>query len=231
MQLVDEYVLYDDVQYSHGDWRNRNKIKTPNGPRWLTIPVKKMPNHLSPETGQKICDTEIYDRFWAEKHWLQIKLNYSIAPFWKIYETPLKTAYEVASKETLLSNINFLFLSTLMELLGFSTRMTWSKDYHAQGHKTDRVIDVLQKAGATDYLSGPRAKDYIEKEKFDDAGIKLHWMNYGGYPEYPQLYPPFEHAVSVLDMLFSLGGEAPSYIWEDTSHKTLKNTQRTDNNT
>ncbi len=213
MHLVDEYVLYDDVQFTRRDWRNRNRIKTPNGLHWLTIPVKSVPGHQSPEGGQKICETEISDRFWVEKHWRQIESSYSIAPFWKMYETPLKTAYEAASNETSLSSINFLFLSALMGLLGFSTRITWSMDYHAQGHKTERLLDILQKAEATDYLSGPLAKDYIEKEKFDEAEIALQWMNYSSYPEYPQLYPPFEHGVSIMDMLFMLGPNAPKYIW------------------
>ena len=213
MYLVDEYVLYDDVQFTRRDWRNRNKIKTPSGLKWLTIPVKNVSNHQSSECGQRICDTEISDHSWAEKHWRQIEANYSIAPFWKMYEAPLKATYEAASEETLLSRVNHLFLSMLMELLGFSTKITWSMDYSAKGHKTDRLLDILQKAEATDYISGPLAKDYIEKEKFDEAGIVLHWMEYGPYPEYSQLYPPFEHGVSVIDTLCMLGTDAPAFIW------------------
>ncbi|MDY9920619.1 MAG: WbqC family protein [Synergistota bacterium] len=215
MRLVDEYVLYDDVQFTRRDWRNRNKIKTPTGLRWLTIPVKSVSNHQSKECSQRICDTEISDVFWAEKHWKEIESNYSIAPFWKMYETKLKETYETAAKETLLSMVNYHFLSKLMELLVFSTTITWSMDYSAKGHKTDRLLDILQKAEATDYLSGPLAKDYIENEKFDKAGIALHWMEYGPYPEYQQLYPPFEHGVSVLDMLFMLGKDTPSFIWNN----------------
>lgn len=214
MYLVDEFVLYDDIQFTRRDWRNRNKIKTPTGLRWLTIPVKSVPNHQSKEVNQRICDTQISDLFWAEKHWKEIESNYSIAPFWKMYETTLKETYETAAKETLLSMVNYLFLSKLMDLLGFSTTITWSMDYSAQGHKTDRLIDILKKTRATDYLSGPIAKDYIEQEKFNDAGIILHWMNYDKYPEYQQLYPPFEHGVSVLDMLFMLGKDTPSYYLE-----------------
>lgn len=213
MYLVDEYVLYDDVQFTRRDWRNRNKIKTPTGLRWLTIPVKSVSNHQSKEYTQRICDTEISDRFWAEKHWREIESNYSIAPFWKMYETRLKETYEAAAKETFLSMVNYLFLTTFMELLGFSTKITWSMDYCTQGHKTDRLIDILKKTGATDYLTGPTAKDYIEKEKFSNAGIILHWMNYDKYPEYPQIYPPFEQGVSVLDMLLMLGKDAPFFIW------------------
>lgn len=213
MQKVDEFILYDDVQYTRRDWRNRNKIKTPAGLKWLTIPVKKVENHQSSETGQKICETEISDSSWAEKHWHQIEASYSQAPFWKTCSGKVKKLYEIAAEETLLSHVNFLFLSEIMHLLDFSTEITWSMDYPAQGHKTDRLLDILKQAGATDYLSGPAARDYIENEKFEEAGITLHWMEYGPYPEYPQLYPPFEHGVSILDMLFMLGEEVPSRIW------------------
>lgn len=213
MHLVDEFVLFDDVQFTRRDWRNRNKIKTKNGLQWLTIPVKAAKNHQSQESCQRICDTEISDPSWAEKHWRHIEASYSPAPFWNSYAGKIKHIYETAAHETLLCTVNRLFLTELMQLLGFSTTITWSMDYNADGHKTDRLLDILRKAGATDYLSGPLAKDYIEKEKFEEAEIALHWMEYGPYPEYPQLYPPFEHGVSVLDMLFSLGEKAPSYIW------------------
>jgi len=213
MYLVDEYVLYDDVQFTRRDWRNRNKIKTPKGLKWLTISVKKVENHQSSDTGQKICETEISDSSWAEKHWRQIKANYSQAPFWGVYSGKIKKLYEAAAGEKFLSNVNFLFLSEIMHLLDFSTEITWSMNYPAQGHKTDRLLDILKQAGATDYLSGPAAKDYIEKKKFQESGIALHWMDYNAYSEYPQLYPPFEHGVSILDMLFMLGEETSSYIW------------------
>lgn len=215
MYLVDEYILYDDVQYSHGSWRNRNKIKTPQGLKWLTIPVKVIKGHLLKDQCQRIIDTEVADHSWAEKHWRQIEANYSSAPFWNAYNLKLKSLYEIAAKEVFLSAINYLFLTELMELLGFSTKISWSMAYGASGQKTDRLLDLLSKAGATDYLSGPLAKDYIEKEKFDEAGISLKWMKYGPYPEYSQLFPPFEHGVSVFDMLFMLGTSAPFYIWDN----------------
>ena len=214
MRLVDEFVLYDDVQFTRRDWRNRNKIKTKNGLQWLTIPVKAVKDHQSQESGRRICDTELSDPSWAEKHWRQIEASYSLAPFWSSYAGKIKHIYETAAKESLLSKVNHYFLSELMQFLGLSTTLSWSMDYDAQGHKTDRLLDILRKAGATDYLSGPLAKDYIEKEKFEKAGIALHWMEYGPYPEYPQLYPPFEHGVSVIDTLFMLGASASAYIWQ-----------------
>ncbi len=213
MYLVDEYVLFDDVQFTRRDWRNRNRIKSKNGLQWLTIPVKAVKNHQARESGQRICDTEVSDPFWAEQHWRQIETSYSSAPFWKAYEGKIQSLYEIAASEPFLSKINHLFLTELMNLLGFFTRITWSMDYQAQGHKTDRLLDILKKTGATDYISGPLAKDYIEKEKFEEAGITLHWMEYGPYPEYPQLYPPFEHGVTMLDMLFMLGNNTSKYIW------------------
>jgi hypothetical protein len=88
-----------------------------------------------------------------------------------------------------------------------------SREYHAQGQKLDYVLDLLKKSGATLYVSGPTAKAYIEENKFWDAGIELVYKDYSGYPEYPQPFPPFEHAVSILDLLFNCGPAAPDYIW------------------
>jgi hypothetical protein len=82
-----------------------------------------------------------------------------------------------------------------------------------EGKKTDRLIQILQAVGATHYLSGPSANNYIEPEKFEAVGITLEYMEYN-YPEYPQLYPPFDSHVSVLDLLFMTGPEAASYIFK-----------------
>jgi hypothetical protein len=215
IQQVDEFVLFDDVQFTRRDWRTRNKIKTPTGLQWLSIPVKHRENHQASDNAQLICDVEIVDPNWAERHWDLIKRNYVDSPFWSDYCKPVQQLYETVRAEKMLSKVNYSFLIGIAKLLHINTRITWSMDYHAQGRKTDRLLDILLQTGATHYLSGPSAKSYIVAEKFADANIHLEWMSYN-YPEYPQLFPPFEHGVSVLDLVFNVGECFAGYMRSST---------------
>jgi hypothetical protein len=118
-----------------------------------------------------------------------------------------------------LSELNqFLIGHIGREFLGIQTELKDSREFQAQGGKLDRLIDVLKKAGASLYVSGPAAKAYIDDNEFRNAGIQLVYKDYSGYPEYPQLYPPFEHGVSILDLLFNCGRDAPYYLWGWRDH-------------
>jgi hypothetical protein len=203
---VDEFILYDEMQYTRRDWRNRNKIKTGNGLLWLTIPVENTDFH------QKINETTIADKLWATKHFKTIKANYTKAPHFKKYEGWLADLYERAGKEELLSNINYLFIVEICKLLNIDTKISWSSDYKLIEGKTERLVDLVQQAGGTTYLSGPAAKDYIVPELFEQANIELTWMNYAGYEEYHQLFPPFEHGVSILDLILNEGENAGNFL-------------------
>jgi hypothetical protein len=106
----------------------------------------------------------------------------------------------------------------ICDFLGVQTQLLCSTDLcsvglAANGARDDRLVNICLELGATLYLSGPSARDYIVEEKFQDFGIELAYKDYSGYPAYPQLFPPFEHAVSILDLLFNCGPEAPYYIW------------------
>jgi hypothetical protein len=206
MRRVDEFILYDDVQYTRRDWRNRNRVKTPDGLRWLTIPVQVKGRYL-----QRIDETLVSDPRWATRHWSTLLACYGRAPFFEQYRPALEPLY-AEMRERYLSHINRQFLEVLARLLGISTPLTLSSDYEAGGRKTDRLVELCQAAGARRYISGPAARAYLEEHRFRAAGIDVAWMSYEGYPEYPQPYPPFEHHVSVLDLLFNVGGAAPRYI-------------------
>ena len=93
-----------------------------------------------------------------------------------------------------------------------STTLTWSSNYPATGDRTERLVSLSRAAGATTYLSGPSAREYLEQGLFDEAGIEVEWADYSGYAEYPQLHPPFEHGVTILDLLFNVGAEAPRFL-------------------
>lgn len=203
---VDEFVLYDDMQYTRRDWRNRNKIKTPSGTQWLTIPVQ-----VKGKYSQRINETHISDSAWAGQHWKSILTNYQRASYFQHYHDLFEALYMSAS-QTLLSQINEHFLRAICEVLGIKTRISWSSEYEIIDGKTERLVSICQQSGATHYMSGPAAKSYIDAAQFQAAGISLSFMDYDGYPEYPQLFPPFDHAVSILDLIFNVGTDAPNYM-------------------
>ncbi len=205
--MVDEFILYDDMQYTRRDWRNRNKIKTPNGTKWLTIPVETKGKFY-----QKINETQISGRDWAQSHMMSLSQYYSKAPFWKENHSWLQSLYEKASHVEMLSDVNYLFITEICKKLGIQTKITWSSDYTLVDGKTERLVDLVQSAGGDYYLSGPAAKDYIVDELFENAGIQLEYMNYEGYPEYPQLHGEFDPYVSILDLILMTGADARSYM-------------------
>lgn len=206
---VDEFIFYDEMQYTKNDWRNRNKIKTQSGLIWLTIPCE---TKGSISNFQKINETKITDKRWAKKHWNSIQLNYAKAPYFKEYKGYFENLYKSCENEEFICNVNYKFIYAINDLLGIKTKISFSQDYGLIEGKTERLVDLVKKAGGTEYLSGPAAKDYIVKECFDKENIKLSWMDYSGYREYPQLFPPFEHGVTVLDLIFNTGKDAINYI-------------------
>jgi hypothetical protein len=207
IRRVDEFILYDDMQYTRRDWRNRNLIKTPNGLKWLTIPLL-----VKGKFDQKIKDTQVSGSSWAQDHWKTLKLFYSKAPHFKDYEKDFEQTYAQCGELEFLSQVNFKFIQLICGILKIQTRLSWSSDYELKPGKTERLVGLCQSAGATHYLSGPAAKDYIEDDLFRKAGVELEYIDYSGYPEYVQLYPGFEHGVSVVDLLFNAGPQASKYM-------------------
>ncbi|HXE17074.1 MAG TPA: WbqC family protein [Stellaceae bacterium] len=205
IRSVDEFVLLDSAQYTKGDWRNRNRIMTPRGPSWLTIPVANGPHDRTIEATRIAAP-------WVPKHWALLTQNYGKAGCFAEIAPYLKALYDGVAGETKLSGVNVAFIAGICRLLGIGTRISWSRDYAADGDKTDRVVAICRALGATHYLSGPSARAYLEIEKFSAHGIAVIYADYSGYPEYPQLHGPFEHRVSIVDLLFNVGREAPRYM-------------------
>jgi len=203
---ADLFIFYDDLQYTKNDWRNRNKIKTQTGAEWLTIPVGTDKHRL-------ICETEIKNPFWQTKHWKTLQQNYAKAPHFSSYKAFFEDVY-LGRSWTNLSELNQYLIRTISrDLLNLTTEFQDSRDYSLLGQRLDRLLDLVCKSGANRYISGPAAKDYIDPNPFAQAGIELEWKDYSGYPEYPQCFPPFEHGVTILDLLFNVGSDAPWYIW------------------
>jgi WbqC-like protein family len=206
IQSVDEFVLFDDVQFTRRDWRNRNLIKTPGGPAWLTIPVNNKGNYLAP-----IKDISISDPAWGARHWKMLSANYARAPHFGRYAEAFEALY-LENRETRLSVVNYSWIKTICGILGICTKLSWSMEYQLASGRTERLVGICQQAGATTYVSGPSARDYIEPEQFEAAGVELSYFDYSGYPEYSQLFPPFDHHVSVLDLIFNQGPDATRYM-------------------
>lgn len=207
IKSVDTFVFLEDVQYTQQDWRNRNKIMTQDGPKWIIVPVKN-----SNRNGQLICEAEIDDKTnWQRKHFNAFQLNYAKAPFFKKYKWIIEDIYLTKKWESL-SEMNIYCTKLLAKEFGITTEFVSSLDLKIEGVKDDRVIDICKKLKGDYYLSGPAAKDYIVPEKFAQNNIELHYIDYD-YPQYKQVYEPFNHYVTVLDVLFNCGSDAPNYIW------------------
>ena len=203
---VDEFVWYDDVQYTKNDWRNRNRIITANGTQWMTVPC-------SGKGGLLINQVELKNPRWQEKHWKTLSNAYSKAPYFSLYREFFEELY-LGCQWKILYQMNRAFIEKISrEILGINTIFNDSIDYDVQGGKQDRLISLIEKSGATNYISGPAAKNYIDEDRFHQHNISIEWMDYSGYPSYPQIYGEFTHTVSILDLLFNVGDEAPWYIW------------------
>jgi hypothetical protein len=203
---VDLFVFYDDVQYTKNDWRNRNRIKTADGAQWLTVPT-------GADINRRICDVRLPDVRWAHKHWSTLQQAYSRAPYFDQYKAFLRDVYLGRRWDTLSELNQYLITCISREQLGLATRFADSREFDVEGSKFERLVNLLVKLKADVYVSGPSARSYIESDRLSEMGIELIYKSYEGYPEYRQRFPPFEHSVSILDVLFNVGPDAPHYIW------------------
>jgi hypothetical protein len=203
---VDEFIFYDDMQFTRRDWRNRNQIKTPTGIQWLTVPVL-----VKGKYHQKIKETEIDGENWVVAHWRALMQNYRRAPHFREIANWLEPLY-FEQRDTYISQLNRRFIEAICNYLEINTVITNSWDYTLIDGKTERLANLCAQAYATDYVSGPSAKDYINEKVFSDMGIKLTWFDYSGYPEYQQLWGEFAHGVTILDLLFNCGKDSHLYM-------------------
>ena len=203
---VDMFAIFDDVAYPMGrSWRNRNQVKTSRGLKWITVPVQAESRH-GPIDGALVADDA---RSWRDEHSGVLREAFRGAPYFRdavrIWESG------VGAEDTHLSAMNVRLIRLICEYLGINTPIVMSRDYAAEGTKTERLIDLCRKIGATTYLSGPTAKGYIDETLFADAGIGLEYKAYD-YPPYPQQWGEFIGTVTVLDLIANCGSQARSYF-------------------
>ena len=206
---ADLFIFYDDVKYDKNGWRNRNRIKTPQGLKWLTIPINT--RGVERQKTPINCIEINWDKAWTHTHAQTLKMAYQKAPFYQHYSQLLQSFY--TQHPTLLSEFTISTTTALAEIVGIRNTefMRSSELPDIQGAKTERLINTLTAVGATHYISGPAARDYIDEEQFKRAGISLEFMVYN-YPEYEQLYSPYEPGVSILDLLFMTGPKTLDHI-------------------
>lgn len=199
----DVFVIYDEVQYTKNDWRNRNIIKTAMGPKWITIPIKKE------KLSKKINETLTISNGWQKKHINMITMNYSKAPFFKKYSEQIFSIYE---KSESLSQLNFDFIKEICNILGIKTQILQSTELNLVGDKNSRLVNACKKLGANVYLSGPKGRNYLDLKLFTQNELKVKFMDYSNYPQYPQLFGEYLNQVSILDLIFNTGPNSSNYM-------------------
>lgn len=208
---ADVFIFLEDVQYTVQDWRSRNRIKLKTGgSAWLSVPVAGTIHQL-------ICEARIDSRKpWRKKHLRSIEQNYSKAPYFRKYFPGLCDVYE--QHKEFLADLDIALTKQICRWLGISSEFLSSTEFDTSAEPTTRLIDLVQAVGGDHYLSGPAARDYLDEAAFEKSGISLEYVSYAGYPPYPQISEPFEHQVSVLDLLFMTGPGAMGYIRRTQEH-------------
>jgi hypothetical protein len=207
IDIADVFVFYDDVQFEKQSWQQRNRVKTPRGEAWLTVPIYH-------DFGQKINEVKINNSLdWRKKHWQSIYQSYAKAPHFLEYQDEIQGIYQ--KEWEYLGELNIFIIIKLAQLLHVRIPkfLKSSEIKGIEGQKTDRLLPILANLGADEYITGPGTRDYLETEKFRERGIKLYWYEYK-HPTYPQIRGEFVPYMSAIDLLFNTGGEAIKYIRE-----------------
>jgi len=202
----DIFVFLDNVQYKKREFQNRNKIKTPDGWTWLTVPLLTKGRYK-----QLIKETQIDNlQNWQTKHWKSIQRCYNQAPFFQDYCNFFEE--EVYAKEwKLLAKLNIHIVKFLMSCLEIETPCFLESELDINVHSTERIIELCKRLKADVYLSGVGGKVYINEERFGDEGIELRYQ-YFVHPVYSQLYGDFQPYMSVIDLLFNHGAKSIEII-------------------
>ncbi len=199
--LADAFCYFDDVQYQNKDFNNRNRIKGPNGPFWLTVPVKSKGHYQI-----KVKDAEIIDNdAWRKKHWKSILSCYRQAPFFSRYADYFENVYQQDWQR--LSDLNEHLLKYFLQELGIRVTYFKMSELKIEGHKSDLVLDMCLNLNASAYIFGALGRDYADIPNFKTNGVRTYIQDYR-HPEYPQLFEKFESHLSIIDLFFNCGPDS-----------------------
>lgn len=199
---ADVFIIYDDMQYTKRDWRNRNKVKSPGGLKWLTIPVE-----VKGKFFQKVNETKVNDSNWNVDHLNAIKNYYRTAPAFNENKDWLEDLY-IGCNSMWLTEINRYFIEHIMKYFGIETEIKDSREFELVEGKTEKLVSICEQLGAKQYLTGPAAKNYMSEDSFLEKGIGVLYSDYSIYKEYEQLYPPFEHGVTIIDVILNKSSDS-----------------------
>lgn len=199
---ADLYIVLDHVQFVSGtsrSWMHRDRIKTPAGPRWLSLSLQKAP------LGTPIRDIRLVpDHAWREKNLNLLRENYRKAPYFDYLFPQLERLYR--SNHARLVDMTLDAIDLICAELDIRIERALSSEMSPTGASNEMLADLLRQAGATHYLSGLGARDYFDSAPFDRAGVEVVWQEFK-HPVYPQLHGPFVPMLSAVDMLFNCGAE------------------------
>lgn len=196
---ADLYIALDHVQFvsSSRSWTNRDKIKTAQGEKWLTVSVKKAPRDTAINRIELSTDIN-----WRQDNLRLLEQNYRKAPRYHELMPEIERLY--ARPFHLLRDFNIASIEMLMDMLDVRIPWVWSSSLDPVGAKNELLVDLLQKVSATHYLAGVGARDYFQPEPFANAGIEVAWQNFL-HPVYVQQFGEFMPYLSALDVLFNHG--------------------------
>jgi len=199
MAWCDQWIVFDVCPMEDSGFENRQRILGPNGVQMLTVPI-----HRTRET--RLDDVRVAgNSSWQRKHWRSIELAYQRAPHWGLYSGGLYTL--LTRRWESLADLDIALLRFFMEALGLSVPIRRASDMGLKGSKSDLVLDMVLKAGATEYLFGPLGREYADVPAFERAGVRVHFQEYQ-HPTYPQMKPGFVPSLSVLDLLMNVGPDS-----------------------
>jgi hypothetical protein len=214
MRRCDVFVYYDDAQFDKNGWRNRNRIQTAQGPLWLTVPVLQ-----SGRMGQRLCEVEIeHTQPWGAKHLRAIQQSYAKAPYLSAYFPGLEALLKRDWR--LLVDLDLAAVELMCRWFGLERRTLRASTLGIGGGRSERLLSICRYLGATRYLSGSAAKDYLDVGLFADAGIGVVWQDYS-HPIYPQLHNPFVPFMSALDLLLNVGPGSLAVVAKGTPTVTI----------
>jgi hypothetical protein len=207
MKNADVFIIYDDAQFSRKDFHHRNKIRTPNGWRWLSVPVEKeeIPiNEVRIKNNAKIGGMK-----WSKYHWLQIHSNYVRAEFFSRYAGDLEKIYSTSYERII--DLNMSVIRFLMSSFGIETEIVNSSTFGITTHSSQKIIDMVNAVHGDTYLSGSGGHNYMDNSLFEKQGIKVNFQNFQ-HPVYKQRFPGFIPNMSAIDLLLNVGEKAQNLV-------------------
>jgi hypothetical protein len=196
--IADAFVILDNVQFEKNSFTNRNKIKTPNGDIWLTVPVL-----LSGHTQKNISNIEIDNNHdWRRKHWKSIYLNYKKTPYFCKYSTFFENLYK--RKWEKISELTENTMNFFFEEMGIKTKVFKQSELEIYSKKHELLLSLCKQFNARLFIFGKHGKDYADIDIFRKNNIEVYFQEYT-HPDYPQLYGTFIPYMSIVDLLFNCG--------------------------